>query len=268
LTSTTCDDGSDPAAMDLAAGETVTCVFTNTKDATITIVKNSVGGVDTFAFTSATLGDFDLTTVKQDADGTAEISFEGLVAGAYDVAETVPADWFLGSATCDDGSDPAAIDLAAGETVTCVFTNFKVLGTAQIGDTVWLDKDKDGVQDADEPGINGAKVVLKDASGTVIATATTAKGPWDGWYKFVGLEAGRYTSSLDLSSVSGELTTAGSFTIDLADGEEYLLADFGVAEELPKTGFSSEELALLAFGLLVLGTLAVLAADKWGFVDD
>ncbi|MGB9356948.1 MAG: SdrD B-like domain-containing protein, partial [Acidimicrobiia bacterium] len=62
----------------------------------------------------------------------------------------------------------------------------QVLGTAQLGDTVWNDTNKNGVQDSGEAGINGAKVTLKDADGAVIATATTAKGPWDGWYKFVG----------------------------------------------------------------------------------
>ncbi len=139
------------------------------------------------------------------------------------------------------------------------YNALQVLGTAQLGDTVWLDKNKNGKQDSGEPGINGAKVLLKDASGTVIATATTTKGPWDGWYKFVGLDAGKYTAVLDLSSVSGELTTAGAFTVDLAEGQEYLLADFGVAEELPKTGLDSSQMALLGFALLGAGSIAVLA---------
>jgi hypothetical protein len=39
------------------------------------------------------------------------------------VTEIVPAGWVLTSATCDDGSDPSAIDLGPGETVTCVFLN-------------------------------------------------------------------------------------------------------------------------------------------------
>ena len=125
-----------------------------------------------------------------------------------------------------------------------------------------MDKNKNGVQDADEPGINGAKVILKDADGNVIATATTAKGPWDGWYKFVGLEAGRYTSQLNTSSVSGELTTAGAFTIDLAEGEEYLAADFGVAETLPKTGMDAAALGLLGLALLAAGAVAVMFSRR------
>jgi uncharacterized repeat protein (TIGR01451 family) len=46
-----------------------------------------------------------------------------LDAGTYAVSETVPAGWSLVSAVCDDGSDPAAIDLDEGEVVTCTFTN-------------------------------------------------------------------------------------------------------------------------------------------------
>ena len=48
-----------------------------------------------------------------------------LVPGIYDVSETVPAGWDLVSADCDDGSDPSAVDVGPGETVTCTFTNEK-----------------------------------------------------------------------------------------------------------------------------------------------
>jgi len=44
--------------------------------------------------------------------------------GIYSVAEIdIPSGWTLVSATCDDGSDPSAIYLDSGETVTCTFTN-------------------------------------------------------------------------------------------------------------------------------------------------
>ena len=44
----------------------------------------------------------------------------------YSVSETVPTRLAARSATCDDGSPPSAIDVSAGETVTCTFTNAKV----------------------------------------------------------------------------------------------------------------------------------------------
>src|SRR5919204_3649805 len=43
--------------------------------------------------------------------------------GGYNVTETVPLGWDLASSTCDDGSPVTNIDVSAGETVTCTFTN-------------------------------------------------------------------------------------------------------------------------------------------------
>ena len=122
LTSATCSDGSNPASIDLAAGENVTCTFTNTKRGSITVVKQAVGGDDTFEFLSSNFGAFNLTTVG----GTAQRSITGLTPGTYNVSETVPAGWELTSATCSDGSNPNSINLAAGEDVTCTFTNTKL----------------------------------------------------------------------------------------------------------------------------------------------
>ena len=42
LTGATCDDGSAPGSISLEPGETVTCTFTNTKRALLTIVKESI----------------------------------------------------------------------------------------------------------------------------------------------------------------------------------------------------------------------------------
>ena len=56
-----------------------------------------------------------------------------LEPGTYSVSEVnIPPDWTLTSATCTDGSNPSAIDLDAGETVTCVFHNTRQLGTIMI----------------------------------------------------------------------------------------------------------------------------------------
>jgi len=128
LTSIACDDtdssgdiGTATATFEVAAGEAVRCVFTNTQRSTIVVVKETVGGDDTFDFTSSTLdpASFSLTTVT----GTASTSFGDLQPGSYDVAETVPAGWTLTSQTCDNGDAPSAIALDAGETVTCTFIN-------------------------------------------------------------------------------------------------------------------------------------------------
>ncbi|MFU8831590.1 MAG: hypothetical protein ACNA7J_05475, partial [Wenzhouxiangella sp.] len=127
LTDITCDDmastgdiGTATANFVLDEGETVTCVFTNTLLAgefgTITIIKEAdpADSGESFSF-SGDLGNFELMH--------GQFVTETLSPGVYSVTETVPQGWQLDSATCDDGSPVDAIDLAAGETITCTFFN-------------------------------------------------------------------------------------------------------------------------------------------------
>ncbi len=120
LDSATCDDGSPVDAIDLEAGENVTCVFINSQlggaDGTITILKqaNPTDTGQSFDFTGD-LGNFSLIH--------GESIVETRAPGVYGVSETVPSGWQLDSANCDDGSPADAIDLEAGEDVTCTFNN-------------------------------------------------------------------------------------------------------------------------------------------------
>ncbi|MDF1595162.1 MAG: SdrD B-like domain-containing protein [Acidimicrobiia bacterium] len=62
--------------------------------------------------------------------------------------------------------------------------------TGTIGDFVWNDTSEDGIQDADEVGVEGVLVELVDAdTGEVIASMTTGA---DGAYEFSGVEEGDY----------------------------------------------------------------------------
>ncbi len=62
-------------------------------------------------------------------------------------------------------------------------------GNGLIGDRVWLDIDGNGVQDANEPGLEGALVELRDRSNKIIAMTYTDR---NGNYAFGGLAAGTY----------------------------------------------------------------------------
>jgi LPXTG-motif cell wall-anchored protein len=140
----------------------------------------------------------------------------------------------------------------------------EVGASAQIGDTVWNDENQNGIQDNGEKGIAGAKVKLTKPDNTVVEAVTNSNG----LYLFAGLDAGKYTVAVVLSSIpapaegENKLTTAGSFTIDLAADESYLDADFGVASELPKTGVSADSLALIALALLLSGAVILLATRR------
>jgi Prealbumin-like fold domain len=59
-----------------------------------------------------------------------------LLAGSgYAAAETVPANWVLVSATCDNGSPVTNISVSPNEVVTCTFTNKLNLGAIQVTKT-------------------------------------------------------------------------------------------------------------------------------------
>lgn len=111
---------------------------------------------------------------------------------------------------------------------------------AALGDFVWFDADRDGVQDADEAGVAGVTVHLKDESGTIIDTTTTDA---QGKYLFDDLAAGRYSVAFEptdefvfTTANQGDDTTdsdanpANGMTgpYDLEAGETNLSADAGL----------------------------------------
>jgi hypothetical protein len=65
-----------------------------------------------------------------------------------------------------------------------------------IGNYVWYDQNNDGIQDANESGINGVKVTLYDGNNQMLDMMTTMVDPnddkLDGYYMFTNLAAGDY----------------------------------------------------------------------------
>src|SRR5262249_10323151 len=124
-TGATCDNGNAVGSITLATGATVTCTFTNTKLSNLVVQKTTLGGTGTFDFsgTGGISPTFSLTTSAPNTP--AGVTFSNLTPGAYTVAETVPTGWQLTSATCDNGSAIGSINLLAGTTVTCLFTDTK-----------------------------------------------------------------------------------------------------------------------------------------------
>lgn len=132
----------DCTNINVAAGETKYCTITNAKNGSITIIKDAQpDSTQSFSFTaSQEMGSssFTLYGVTNDATHPNTRTFSNLPAGAYTVKElpdedNVGGDWVLTSLTCvdptgnssADTTNPyqANINLAAGEAVTCTFTN-------------------------------------------------------------------------------------------------------------------------------------------------
>jgi len=86
---------------------------------------------------------------------------------------------------------------------------------SSIGDKVWFDKNKDGIQanNASEPGISGVTVNLLDGAGTLVATTTTDV---NGTYNFPNLIHGDYV--VEVVPPAGYLVTGkdqgGDDTLD------------------------------------------------------
>jgi LPXTG-motif cell wall-anchored protein len=148
---------------------------------------------------------------------------------------------------------------AVGDSDTAVVVSVDIAASAIIGDTVWNDLDKDGIQDAGEPGIKGAVVRLTNLDDDVVTTKTTDA---NGKYLFSALEAGDYKVEIVMSSVSGTLTTPGQFTFSLAEAQARLNADFGIHDTLPTTGIGVDLLVALALALLGGGVLALIATRR------
>lgn len=151
LTSATCTGGETPESITPEPGEDVTCTFTNTKNGSITIVKDVVGADKDFGFTGAivtSLGDGDESTLE-------------VAPGQYVVTESADAAYALTSLTCTDanstgntGTRTATFNVEAGENVTCTFVNSE-LPTLTLEKTVTNDNGGTATQDDFQGKIDG-----------------------------------------------------------------------------------------------------------------
>jgi len=179
--------GGNTVTIDLDAGETITCTFNNAQLGTIVLRKRTVppGGTG-FEFTNP----FGIGPPGFSINDGATLTIPYVPAGRFSVTEAdpVPVGFELIDVECEDpdgGSSvdldarTATIDLSAGETVTCTFTN-----TKQVTLTVNRTGTGNGTVTSNPAGINcGADCTETYNGNTVVAlTATPAAGSsFAGW---------------------------------------------------------------------------------------
>jgi uncharacterized repeat protein (TIGR01451 family)/LPXTG-motif cell wall-anchored protein len=216
--------------IQVGPGQTVTCTFTNTKRATVTLKKATVNGDGTFGFTSAIPNlTGNITTVGGVTPGGSE-RVGSVVAGTYSITEgTIPAGWDRTSASCtgsttagsyDTGSGALTnIQIAAGQNVTCTFTNTRRSATLTLqkewvngasGDTTTISID--GTNDDSElltaNGTVGSEVEAATASTTVFAGETVTLK------EVFGTNAAVYDATLSCGGVNVPLTNLqGTYTV-------------------------------------------------------
>ncbi|HKH17342.1 MAG TPA: SdrD B-like domain-containing protein [Solirubrobacteraceae bacterium] len=222
-------DAGATATFNVQSGETITCVFTNTRDATVTVVKDAVpDDPQDFSFSTSGLGaGFDL-----DDDGDAVLSnsktftVSGTDFGTKTVTEAAQADWTLTDITCTgdagatDAGRTATLDVDPGETIVCTFTNARDTGKLTVEKELISDDPKESgrfhLRIGDETvatggdGASGARVL---PTGAYVVSELGAGGT----------ELAHYDSSI--VCVDGEETVAGpqeatSISVDVGSEDD------------------------------------------------
>lgn len=192
-----------------------------------------------------------IATTTTDANGN--YSFNNLAPGSYYVQFVAPSGYVFTQPNQggDDDLDSDAnisngktdcITLSLGETVTNLDAGLFANGS--IGDRVWNDTNKNGIQDAGEEGLPGIVVKLYDCSDNFIAQTTTNA---NGNYYFLNLAPGSYYilfvlpegysfspanqgTNDDIDS-DANITTGKTDCFTLGLGETIVNVDAGMIEE-------------------------------------
>ncbi|MHA4871270.1 SdrD B-like domain-containing protein [Duganella sp. PWIR1] len=147
--------------------------------------------------------------------------------GSYTVSVSAPAGYnFTGQDLGgDDAKDSdfnasgqsASVVLNAGDNNTSIDAG--LYKSASVGDRVWLDTNKNGIQDSGEAGLGGVKVKLLDAAGNQVGASATTDA--NGNYLFSNLKPGTYTVVFDKASLPEGMvfTTANQGTDDAKDSD-------------------------------------------------
>jgi len=157
-------------------------------------------------------------TAVTDAQG--KYSFIGLPLGEYRVSVVDPTSGPLAGTKPTEaytGRYKTTADVTIAEaTGSVIDVNFGFVKPASVGDYTWMDVNRDGIQDADEPALPGVTVTLTyedgsavtDASGNVV-TAKTSDA--NGKYSFENLLPGGYKASFQ-APAGYEATTSDAGT--------------------------------------------------------
>lgn len=216
------------------------------------------------------------TTIVTDVDGN--YLFQNLYPRSYCVRFTAPDGYLpamqaIGSDRTLDSNPNTATFTTPAFAVTSgnddLTIDAGIIQDASLAGKIWIDKNKNGQQDSDEPFFPNLKVELLDGDGTVVATQNTDAS---GNYLFDHLRPGDYqirfqkpdgyvltqqNTGSDNTDNDANLTTFTTALITLAAGEHLVNIDAGVvtipviaSTPLAGTGENMRVIVLIS-GLLV-----------------
>ena len=185
-------------------------------------------------------------TAVTDAEG--KYSFSGLPLGEYTVSVVDPTSGPLEGTKPTEaytGRYKTTADVSIAEaTGSVIDVNFGFVKPASVGDYTWMDVNRDGLQDSDEPALPGVTVTLMradgsavtDASGNPVGAVTTDAA---GRYVFENLLPGDYKVSFTnpagyaatVSDAGGDRAADSNGTesaVSLAQGQDDATVDYGL----------------------------------------
>jgi len=193
--------------------------YTNGEDADIpTGPTVAVGGVVTWTYDITNTGNVTLTNVRlvDDKEGSITCPQSQLVPGAYMTCI------LTGIAKLGQYANTAVVTgtptLGPVTPVTSTNPSHYVGVEAGLGDRVWYDDNRNGVQDPGETGVSNVTVHLLNSSGTVISTTATSA---TGYYSFTNLAPGQYSVRFVIDTLPNgyELTSQDRGGDDAADSD-------------------------------------------------
>lgn len=257
-------DGNRNARITAQTGGTVEVVYTyascvaisgtiiyetHTRDGAAQADEPGVAGA-TVTATGDTDGDGDIETISTTTDASGNYRFEHIFTGSYVISAQAPSGYTFTPDT------PTQYQVAATtpDQEYRPFDFFLYTAVGSIGDYIWYDLNKDGIPDADEPGIAGVVVSLINAGqdgllDTADDIVTKQVTGFDGSYLFTKLSAGAYRVSIDAATLPADylptfdadgINSAHRFDYYLRPGEDKLDVNFGYRQEIASAGATRE----------------------------
>jgi uncharacterized repeat protein (TIGR01451 family) len=185
-------------------------------------------------------------------------SFTELVPATYSVCFTPPQGYTFtlpnvgSNDAIDSDANPATgctqqVTLAAGEFNPTLDAGL-IVPLARLGDRVWNDLNRNGLQDNGEPNVPGVTVTLRDGANNVLSTTVTNNTPTGGNYLFDNLQPGSYivcfslpvgyvfsppnVGSDDAIDSDADMLTGCASTVSLQPNESNLTIDAGIYQQV------------------------------------
>ncbi len=176
-----------------------------------------------------------------------------VISSVYNLNYIVNGGIPTGTEPINDNTHNSTLPLRTMDSFTNLTIDFGFIPTYSVGDLVWVDTNRDGIQNSGEPGIPGVTMTLTDAAGNPVTDVdgnpvTPIVTDANGLYSFTDLPEGTYTVTVIppagyLPTLTGAGTTATDSSIGTVTSTALtenvlndLTLDFGFVKPMVSVG--------------------------------